>query len=148
MNKDRLLKLADFVEANAVDNKFNMTTYFSNSVTKPEDLQHNCGTIACLAGWGCLVPEFRKDGYHTELYDLINPQLGIVPAYNGKKMFDALQDFFEISAQESFYLFGEYADDEETVSRNNEGVEQAVARLRDFVATGLMHWAEPIEQEE
>lgn len=140
MNKKRLLKLADFVEANAVDNTFNMTSYFSRGVTKPEDLRHNCGTTACLAGWGCLVPEFKQAGYHAQLYDLNMPHLGIVPVYMGRTMFDALQDFFDLSYTASLYLFGEYADADETVSREEEGVEQAVARIRDFVATGELKW--------
>ena len=143
MNKERLLKLADFVEANAVDNNFNMTSYFSRGVTKPEDLRHNCGTTACLAGWGCLVPEFRQAGYRAELYDLQRPQLGIVPVYMGRTMFDALQDFFDLSYTASLYLFGEYADADETISREEEGVEQAVARIRKFVATNSVAWEEP-----
>ena len=140
MNKERLLKLADFVEANAVDNNFNMTTYFSRNVRKPEDLQHNCGSTACLAGWGCLVPEFKQAGYHAELYDSTRPNLGIVPVYGDHKMFDALMRFFDLKYSQSLYLFGEYADEDETVSRADEGVEQEVTRIRDFVATGEMKW--------
>lgn len=143
MNKERLLKLADFVEANAVDNTFNMTSYFSKNVRKPEDLQHNCGTTACLAGWGCLVPEFKQAGYHAELYEPARPDLGIIPVYGDFRMFEALKAFFDLKYSQSLYLFGEYADEDETVSRADEGVEQAVARIRDFVATGEMNWEEP-----
>lgn len=143
MNKERLTILADFVEANAVDNKFNMMTFFSRKATDPEDLRNKCGTTACLAGWGCLVPEFKKEGYKAKLYDVTRPELGIVPTYNDKIMFDALEDFFDLTPEQTSYLFGEYSDLEDTVSRDNDGVELAVSRIRNFVATGKVAWEEP-----
>lgn len=143
MNKERLTKLADFVEANAVDNTFNMTTFFSKNTSKPEDLRNKCGTTACLAGWGCLVPEFNKEGYKAKLYDVTRPELGIVPVYNDKIMFDALKDFFDLTPEQAHYLFGEYSDLEDTVSRIDDGVELAVSRIRDFVATGKVVWEAP-----
>lgn len=140
MNKERLLKLADFVEANAVDNKFNMMTFFSRNTTNPEDLRYKCGTTACLAGWGCLVPEFKRDGYVAKLYDITRPDLGIVPTYDGKIMFDALEAFFDLTYEQASYLFGEYSDLGDNLPRDDDGVEIAVSRIRDFVATGKLNW--------
>lgn len=51
MNKKRILKLADVIETEAGQHGlgFNMDTYL-NSVDK--DISgHNCGTVACIAGW-------------------------------------------------------------------------------------------------
>jgi hypothetical protein len=143
MHKERLLKLADFVEANAVDNKFNMRSFFSRDAHKAEDLRTKCGTTACLAGWGCIIPEFNQAGYKAELHNPLHPEFGIVPTYNGKEMFGALEDFFDLNEEQAQYLFGEYSDQDETLPRDEDGVELAVSRIRNFVATGKVAWEEP-----
>jgi hypothetical protein len=142
MNKERLSKLADFVEANAVDNKFSMRSFFSRDAHKAEDLRNKCGTTACLAGWGCIIPEFNREGYSAVLYDVTHPEYGIVPTYNGKMMFDALENFFDLNAEQAQYLFGEYDDRGETLPRDKDGVELAVSRIRNFIATGKVVWEE------
>lgn len=50
MNKERILKLADQLER-LPDVQFNMDTY----------IHHDCGTVACIAGWCSLLNEGPKE---------------------------------------------------------------------------------------
>src|SRR5258706_5629189 len=87
MNKARLLKLADFVEALKEDEKteFDMCTWGQRELvltkeTKPENVAvcanscsgpievsqgkqvYECKTTACLLGWGTQIPSFQQAG--------------------------------------------------------------------------------------
>lgn len=46
MNRERLAKLADTIEAGREDLGFNMQEWVG---------EHGCGTTACIAGWTCAV---------------------------------------------------------------------------------------------
>ena len=139
MNKERLLKLADYVDDNVSPLKFSMSSFFSRSVTKLDDL-HSCGTTACLAGWACNIPEFQKAGLATKVYSQFNPY--VVPSYEGSETFTAMEKFFDLTEEQAEYLFGEYSDQGETIDRKNERPEDATRRIRRLVETGVCEWEE------
>lgn len=51
MNTNRILKLADLIEAGDDKLGFNMETYGSASGAYEDRSGHNCGTVACIGGW-------------------------------------------------------------------------------------------------
>src|ERR1700761_6458139 len=65
--KDRLLKLADFLEHSVPQARFNMT-FFADG-----DLAHDCGTAGCAAGWATQIPEFQAEGFHLEMHQFTWP---------------------------------------------------------------------------
>lgn len=49
MNKERLLKLAEFLETSVPNEEFDLGSW-------------RCGTTACAVGWACTMPEFTQQG--------------------------------------------------------------------------------------
>lgn len=69
MNKERLLKLAEFLETNPqIEGHFDLAVWrkainldpAKNLVT--DEQLHSCGTSACAVGWACSMPEFQAKG--------------------------------------------------------------------------------------
>jgi hypothetical protein len=56
----RLLKLADFLETQVPEDKFNFHEWVDYDWQGKPDL--SCGTSACALGWATTIPEFRKLG--------------------------------------------------------------------------------------
>jgi hypothetical protein len=62
MNKERLLKLADFLEKVHPSN-FNWDNWYSRRLdSKGAPTKPRCGTMACALGWAALMPEFKAEG--------------------------------------------------------------------------------------
>jgi len=88
MRKDRLLKLAEFLETK----QFNEEEKFDLNGWHYKD---ECGTIACAIGWATTL--FKKEKF--ELTDHDTPQY--------KRFWDwkAVEKFFSIDSYEAEYLF-------------------------------------------
>jgi hypothetical protein len=92
------------------DERFNISSLRTNSVSD-EELQHNCGTAACIAGWASL---FRPDAR--------NP-------------YSRARDALGLDAQQAEYLFLPIGWDRQAWTR-----EQAIATLIRFRDTGEISW--------
>ena len=73
MNTARLLALADAIEGHVLPELgFNMEVYYSTAYRNlPDRSGHECGTIACIAGWACKLYGSLGEGYFaTAAYHL------------------------------------------------------------------------------
>jgi len=131
MNKERLLRLADFLEKKVAEEKFYMGTW----ATK-EDI-NTCGTSACAMGWATKIPEFAAEGLHLGKSD--HPLGGgpiITPRYAGRAGFAAASTFFDISDRAALWLFSDYekdVDDGHRIEREEDTPYNAANRIREFV---------------
>lgn len=125
MIKERLLRLADLLEADAANPtgiKFNIGTWaakdgydadaFSmDNVEFQFDLGQktipvDCNTVACAVGLAAISGVFAAEGLGWELRDQGEAHKGVlVPTFEGKNNFDAVQDFFDIDYRSVYHLF-------------------------------------------
>jgi hypothetical protein len=150
MNKRRLLKLADLLEADANNPKgikFNLKLW-GKLVASPEDFPEaipvNCGTMACAVGLACISGEFKRSGltYITGNYDGNH----FVPSFGEFTGEEAVNRFFglgepdedgDLSSEEFNFLF--VAAKYPRRKQSGRVGELAVAkRIRDFVAGKAM----------
>ena len=117
MNEENILKVADAIERHSIpDLGFNMELLRGAADERYPDLSgHNCGTVACIAGWALAVA--GKDGG-----------------------FEAAAEFFGFKDQEEeesydFPLFFPGSPHYGTTSS------QAVAVLRHLAETGEVDWS-------
>lgn len=124
MNKERLLKLAEFLDA-VPKEQFNLGQWTSDGSVG------SCGTTACACGWATTIPEFREAGLRLEKQSDYFGESFHALVYEQLKNWDAVELFFGISFDDACRLFYEGAYPDEDV--NNP---RAVAdRIRDFVKT-------------
>jgi hypothetical protein len=130
MNTERLLKLADLLEADAKNKKgikFDLGLWgFSDD--GPASI--SCGTSACAVGLAVLSGAFKSDGLTNYYGDLSGR---ICPSFDDVDGFEAVERLFNISNLEANFLFL----DENYPSNKTTGAvgERFVAkRIRDFVA--------------
>lgn len=140
MHKERLLKLAALLEADAENPKgvkFDLSRWgyqpdLPEDVT-PDHVPASCGTTACAIGLACTSGAFKEEGFTGRLYSRADGEgNNIVPAYDGKLAFDAVSLFFELTHGQAHRLFtdGAYA----IADRQGAIGERAVARrIREFV---------------
>jgi hypothetical protein len=141
MNKRRLLKLVDLLEADAKNKKgikFDLGT-----VGRPSNSELNfkvgelepavsCNTAACAMGLAAISGAFKRQGlsYVITRFGDINCTL------EGRERFyaAAAARLFEISEAEAMFLFSpsEYRDEEPTIGAKGE--RYVAKRIRDFVA--------------
>lgn len=148
MNKMRLLKLADLLEADAKNKKgvkFDLGSWGEPAGRrrdfKNQEPSLDCSTAACAFGLACLSGAFKRSGLTYSVVpsgedESDEPKAYIVPRFNDVMGFDAAEYFFEITYSQAKFLF------EETKyprgSRKGAIAERAVAkRIRDFVAGEL-----------
>ena len=137
MNKKRLLKLADLLEADANNPnglKFDMGTWGESS---GETAEISCGTRACAMGLAALSGAFKRQGLHYEITgDPYSTATFIDINFKDEVYSDGMESaekLFGITDQESEFLF----DDNSYPQRYKTGkrAELYVAkRIRDFVA--------------
>lgn len=135
MNKKRLLKLADLLEADA-DNKkgmkFDLGTVgqpVSGLLTEKSDVGLNCGTVGCAIGLACISGAFARAGLGFEL-----GSFEIWPTFNGIRSFDAAATgVFGLTEEESDWLFMPEGYDRSTPT-GARGERKVAKRIRDFVA--------------
>lgn len=123
MNKERILQIADAIENHTLNLGFNLTFFKAevgtdidlvNSDTKLVDHSgHNCGTVACIAGWSA---ELRG-----------SPTVSI----------NAEADWLGLEYDTAANLFGCEMYPEE---RNAVAQAQAIRTLHHLAATGEVDW--------
>lgn len=134
MNKERLLRLADFLEKEVTEAKFRMSTWSTK-----EDI-NVCGTSACAMGWATKIPEFAALGLYLGKSD--SPFGGapiITPRYAGRAGFAAASTLFDISDRAALWLFSDYEKDEDDgheIGREKDTPSDAANRIREFVQDG------------
>jgi hypothetical protein len=144
MHKERLLKLADLLEADAANPKgvkFDLAVWAAPA-GKAREFKNGkptlgCDTAACAVGLACLSGAFKRAGLTYELKDRCEwdreSKEHITPLFNGTYGMRAVSLLFNIEEYEADWLFLP----DEYLSRQRKGArgELAVAaRIRAFVA--------------
>lgn len=130
MNKRRLLKLADLLEADAKNKKG--IKFDLNYFVRPDDPKEpsaTCNTTACAVGLACVSGAFKRSGLGMVLS---SNGFEIIPKFKRRFGEEAARSFFGIKGTEFYFLFmpGSYL-----VGDSGSKAERAVAkRIRDFVA--------------
>lgn len=128
MNKRRLLKLADLLEADAKNRKgikFDLSVW---GEVGDADEPLSCGTTACAMGLAALSGSFMRAGLQHRI------SCGILEiGFNGDwDSIRAAQELFDISREDAKDLFVHYS---RLKTTSGAAGERAVAkRIRDFVA--------------
>lgn len=144
MNKRRLLKLADLLEADAKNKKgvkFDLGTWASPAGdewnrqwdTQDNEIKVDCGTTACAVGLACVSGAFARSGL---TYGYKRSWMGgyhLIPKFKGSREFNAVTKFFAIKKPQAMFLFT--ADKYPDSKIKGAAAERYVAkRIRDFVA--------------
>ena len=135
MNKERLLLLAEFLENEVSESRWNYRRIVGGNWGGAPDL--SCGTTACALGWATTIPELRDAGLRLFLFtatpvkDLAYPCLYL----DGTKIFEAACKVFGITMNEANFLFNPSDQDSETPSPDASAAEVA-QHIRAFVAVG------------
>lgn len=143
MHAERLLKLADLLEADAKNErgvKFDLSTWGyvidADGTEKPTSIKVDCGTSACAIGLACISGAFKADGLTYRI--LPKARAGgnnIEPRCGKLRDFEAVTYFFDITTSEAFRLFLDSSYDE---WRGSKGELKVAKRIRDFVAGKVM----------
>lgn len=141
MNKRRLLKLADLLEADAGNRRgvrFNLGTVIERGKLPSKDsatVPMTCGTQACAMGLAALSGEFKRQGLsydidrsYGELY-IHTTMYGIVSDYD-----DAASVLFDIAGEEANFLFSPHRYPENMNLLGAKAERFVAKRIRDFVA--------------
>jgi len=145
VNKKRLLKLADLLEADAKNKKgikFDLGTIVSHSEpvigadgwprswhVKGEKPTLDCKTAACAVGLAAISGAFKRQGFSY----CVTKDKGIELVFGRSRGFgSAASKFFGLSAEESEFLFFPDSYDGEIIGARGE--RKVAKRIRDFVA--------------
>lgn len=112
MNKERLLKLADFLDT------------VPEEKLKMGDWESECGTAYCAFGWACQIPEFQEAGL-----ELSGSNYRPYPKFGRYEGYEASAYFFDILIRDALYLFDPMAYDGEITLGDVTG------RIRGLVAS-------------
>ena len=133
MNRRRLLKLADMLEADAANRKglkFDLDIIGEVELGAKPGL--NCETSGCAIGLACLSGAFKRAGLGYEVRVHV-----IEPTWEGKTLgwlgyLTAAENLFGIDSHQAAYLFdsGHYDGDQ----RGAKGERVVARRIRRFVA--------------
>ena len=121
MNKERILEIADLIEAGHERMVFDMEVFGD---------EHPCGTAACIAGW--TVARFGENDDAEEI-DHRRP-LG-----DGDDVFDGALSVLGLSFPEAQRLFAPN-ERRDGVSMSEITAEHAVRTLRHLAETGEVDW--------
>lgn len=117
MNEDRLLKLAELLEADADSPKgvkFDLALWGCrddlSDRTRPRSIKVDCGTTACAIGFACISNVFEEEGFAGKLVTK-NTGSGnnVIPQFDGREGMGAVTEFFGIDYSEAMNLFDNYA---------------------------------------
>lgn len=118
MNRERLLKLADFLET-LPPSRFNFSSWFGNGADGRPDI--SCNSTACALGWATAIPEFRALGLHGRLVDqgfaaicMGDPEDAVANDFWGVTC-DATGKLFDLSEAETELLFVPHDGDDDDV---------------------------------
>lgn len=121
MNKERILEIADLIEAGHEGMVFDMSTYGH---------RHPCGTAACIAGW--TVARFGKTGRAKN----IDPRRPLADKYN-VKIWAAKVLGLDADTRFSLFMPNTYKD---RVRVFDITASHAVRTLRHLAETGEVDW--------
>lgn len=127
MNKRRLLKLADLLEANAKNKKgpkFDMSLW---GLVEDTEAPMSCGTTVCAMGLAAVSGAFKRAGLG---YDLDLRKGLIITMPSTWSAIGSAQELFEISPDEAEWLFM----DALPLAKGAKGERQMAKLIRDFVA--------------
>ena len=126
MNKERLLKLAEFLE-NLAPERFNLSSWRehdgddTDSVSDEQLWEGGCGTTGCAVGWACAMPEFQAEGLYWDKGEGYPALRGLPYSYSG---YAVASEFFAIPVEVSRLLFSPVRYPEET--SNPKGVAERI----------------------
>lgn len=136
MNKRRLLKLADLLEADAKNKRgvrFDLSVVGWVDAPDKASVKLNCGTSACAMGLAAMSGEFKREGLSYRIAK--GCFSNIKTTMNGTTLhYDtAAMRLFDISRHQAGFLFtpGFYPDDKRQGAKGERFVAK---RIRDFVA--------------
>lgn len=143
MNKKRLLKLADLLEADAENPsgiKFDLNSWGAREDIPndriPEAIPVDCGTTACAVGLACISGAFKRAGLS---YKLTTFNMGggnhISPRFKRFKEMEAVRRFFELNDDESYSLFVSWRYPKH-LQEGAAGEREVAKRIREMVANG------------
>jgi hypothetical protein len=118
VNKDNILAVADAIEKHSIpDLGFNMALL--NGEGSADLSGHECGTVACIAGWTCAVAKIAPSFEGArEFLGLERKQSSVSDYHNGNLFFpDLKSDHWDATPS------------------------QAVAVLRHLAETGIVDWS-------
>jgi hypothetical protein len=135
MNKRRLLKLADLLDADAKNKngiKFDLGGWGSS---EHGPVAVSCGTTACAMGLAVISGAFKKAGlsnYFSENSRSIAP---VFRSTGGKHHdgFEAAEALFQISSDTATWLFGRHSYSN-SLGHGARGERAVAKRIRDLVA--------------
>jgi hypothetical protein len=131
MNKRRLLKLADLLEADAKNKtgiKFDMGGW--GVVERPE-AQLSCGTQACAMGLAAISGAFKRAGLEANIYHTV---INFRWKGNAVRGYEAAEKLFEISEREADELFSPTG----ILDEGAAGERAKAKQIRGFVQTGVI----------
>jgi len=130
--KNRLLKLAALLEADAKNKKgvkFDLGIWGRSDDPELTPVSVSCGTTACAVGLAVVSGAFKRSG----LFNAAVVPGRIVPGFDNKFGFGAVEAFFDLAQREAAFLF--YHASYPVSFRTGAKGERFVAkRIRQFVA--------------
>lgn len=141
MNKKRLLKLADLLEADAENPtgiKFDLDSWGGlEGIPRnrtPKVIPVDCGTTACAVGLACISGAFKKEGLSYKLTSFNNGGgNNISPRFKRSKEMEAVRNFFEIDSDQSYHLFVHWHYPK-GLTTGAAGEREVAKRIREMVA--------------
>lgn len=126
MNKERLLRLADFLQI-VPEEKFDLEEWTNVDTLEkmPELTGKTCESTACAVGWASAIPEFKEIGFHFELNE---DQEYLIPVWGDHKNWDAVREFFGLSIGQAEKLFMYY-----NYAPGGNGPKDVAKAIRKFV---------------
>jgi hypothetical protein len=144
MNKRRLLKLADLLEADAKNKKgvrFDLGTWGQTEKLK-QFVQPDCGTVACAVGLACVSGAFKRSGLDFRIDEDTGDIIPTLAVRDGVELYswddtlegyDAGELFFDLEEEEFAFLFNAQSYPKK-LSKGADGERYVAKRIRDFVA--------------
>lgn len=135
--KKRLLILAKFLRT-VPRERFKMQQWVTGQFCgKAQEPKHNeCGTAACVIGWACTIPAFKRDGlflhsFRPTWYDE-NDVPRLTPKYKRRTSWDAVRAFFGLPPETSATL-DEFPEDYLFGAHNSNSPTQAAKRIERYI---------------
>lgn len=137
--KERLAKLADFIEKVVPSQHFNMEIFVEGDCKvlkevaktgKPQkEKDRDCGSACCAIGW---LPALFPRSFKWKDNNDLNDYFDIIHKESGKEAFEGAEEFFSINDDQSQYLFDPWS---YQAGRNGNKIRKStvINRLRRFV---------------
>jgi hypothetical protein len=132
VGKNRLLKLADLLEADAKNKKgikFDLRDWGHTDDQWTTPLSVSCGTTACAVGLAVVSGAFKRSG----LYNRSDLPGEIVPGVGDLEGFEAVESFFNLTEEEAGFLFSDIYYPIGRI-KGAKGERFVAKRIRGFVA--------------